>query len=415
MGMGNFIIGLGVLLFCFNSYLPDFITIVLASSFMILGICFLLAGLWVFMAKSYNYLIFIGLPVFTFIQSVVFTEIIKLEEIRKILFSLTIMTALSVCAKVTFIPSRRPLLIALRLIAFSSTLYAAFMILRIIAIIMDPTSNPLHGSVLNLSIWILTIILQIMNSIGFLLMFLYRQSMQLQSSLNGMQSFFSILAHDLRGPLGTISMVARELSIKTEAYPDDRKKLIDSMKNAAANTYNLLDNLLEWGRSLLDDLHPQPTPFNLTEVLNEELQLATSQAQTKNIKIEKDLSDMIMVFIDQNMCHTIVRNLLSNAIKFTPEGGTVHITAEQTQKKGIFTIKDTGVGISRKLIMELSDANPVSSLPGTKGEKGFGLGLSFCHSLIEKNFGEMTIKSEIGKGTTIQVKLPLCHELIHKH
>jgi two-component system, sensor histidine kinase and response regulator len=408
--LGNFIIGIGVLLFCFNSYIPDFFTVVLSSTFMVLGICYLIAGLWSFKGKSYNYFIFIGLPSFTFLQSVLFTEIIDLSEIRKILFALTVLIAVLVSARETFIPARRPLLIALRIIAISSTIYAGFMLVRLVTILMDPTSNPLHGSLLNMSIWVLTMILQILNSIGFLLLFLYRQSMQLQSSINGMQSFFSILAHDLRGPLGTISMVARELSIKSEPYPEDRKLIIESMKNAAANTYNLLNNLLEWGRNLLGDLHPQPRGFNLTEVLNDELRLAKNQAQTKKINVEENLSPFIMIFFDQDMCHTIARNLLSNAVKFTPEGGSVKITAKQTPKEALLTVSDTGIGISQELLKELSDAHPVSSMPGTKGEKGFGLGLSFCQSLIEKNLGEMTIQSELGKGTSIRIKLPLYHE-----
>jgi two-component system sensor histidine kinase/response regulator len=413
--IGNFVSGTGMCLFGFNSFIPDFFTIVLSTTFIVLGICYFLAGLWEFKEKPYNYLIFIGLPAFTFLQSVLFTNIFNFYELRKILLTLAIITGMVTAAIETYIPARRPLLIALRIIAISSTIYTFLMIVRLVSIFKDPTSTPLHGSYMNMCIWVMISVLQILDSIGFLLMFLYKQSMQLQSSLIGMQRFFSILAHELRGPLGTISMIAGELSNRSERYPEDQRLIIEAMKKSSANTFNLLENLLEWGRNLLGDLHPQPIGFSLSQVLTEEVELAKTQALTKQIQIKEDIAPEILVFADEQMCHTIARNLLSNAIKFTPEGGSIRISAEQSIREALFMVSDTGIGISQEIIRELSEAHPVSSLPGTKGEKGFGLGLSFSRNLVEKNHGEMTIQSELGKGTSIRVKLPLYHEHHPKH
>ena len=409
--MGNFITGIGILLFSFYGNIPIFFSIVLSNSLIVLGICYLLSGIWALKEKPMNYLIFLGLPLFTLIQSFVFTNIFTLIEIRKILFTLLVMTGMLMLAFETYIPSRKPLLIAMRIVVISSTLYAFVMLLRLITVFIHPASRPIESSPINMGIWVFTAVLQISNSIGFLLMFLYKQSMQLQSSLNGMQRFFSIMAHDLRSPIGTLSMIAAELNNNPDRSQKDQKVLIESMKNSAANTFNLLENLLEWGSNILGDLHPQPVGFNLTEVLIEEYELAKSQALTKQIKVEENMLVGIFAFADVKMCHTIARNLLSNAIKFTPEGGTIKISAEPNNREAIFVVSDTGVGISQQLIKQLTNAIPVSSSPGTKGEQGFGLGLSFCQTLVEKNHGDMIIQSEVDKGTTIRVKLPLFHEL----
>jgi two-component system sensor histidine kinase/response regulator len=405
-GIGNFCIGTGILLFAFVNLIPDFFSYVLSNTFIVLGLCYLLSGLWAFKEKTINHLVFIGLPIFTFIQATLFTNFYDLFEVRKILFSLTIIAGMILAARETYIPARRPLFIALRIVAVSSTIYAFMMVLRIIYIFMDPLSNPLHGNVLNLCLWVLISILQILNSIGFLLMFLYKQSMRLQSSINGMQRFFSILAHDLRGPLGTISMVAIEFNKNILNYPENQRHIIEALQKSSGTTYSLLEHLLEWGKNMLGDLRIQPKLFNLSTALNEEMDLIITQTQTKKIQIIKDLFPGLIVFADENMVHTIARNILSNAIKYTPEGGSIKVSSEQSNKDAVFVVNDTGIGISQEVIRELTEAHPVSSMPGTSGEKGYGLGLSFCQSLIEKNHGEMIIHSELGKGTTLRIKLP---------
>jgi signal transduction histidine kinase len=413
--LGNLSSAIGMLLFGFYSSIPDFFSLVLSNTFIVLGICYLFVGIWAFKEKSINYFILIGLPVFTFFQSFLFTNIFTFFELRKVLFTLAILAGMLIVANETYGPARRPLLIAMRITAISSTLYICMMLARLVSIFLYPGSPPLQSSWINIAIWILTSVIQISNSIGFLLMFLYKQSMQLQSSLSGMHRFFSIMAHDLRSPIGTISMIAGELDHDEKRDPEDQKALIEAIKNSSTNTFNLLDNLMEWGRNLVGDLHPSPTGFNLAEVLTEEMELAKTLAQPKHIQIKNEISQGIKVFADQNMCHTISRNLLSNAIKFTPEGGWVKISSGHYHKEAMFTISDSGIGIKQEIIKKLSNANLVASMPGTKGEKGYGLGLSFCQSLVEKNHGEMIINSELGKGTTIRVKLPIFHEHHSKH
>ncbi len=412
---GNIIGAIGIFLFAFNGSISDFFSLILSNTFIVLGVAYFLAGLWRFKEKKLNYVIFIGLPAFTFIQSYLFTNVIEIIEFRKILFTLAILFLMLNTSIEAFGPARRPLRIAMGISAISSMLYSFFMVLRIISVVKNPASPPLQSSPINLSIWIFTAVIQISNSIGFLMMFLYKQSMQFQSSLTGMQRFFSIMAHDLRSPIGTIAMIAGELQKNEKRDPEDQKQLVESMKDSSVNTFNLLENLLEWGRNMIGDLHPQPTGFSLTRLLNEEIDLANHQAQTKQINIRKDFTAEIFAFADENMSHTIARNLLSNAIKFTPEGGSVLVFTEQNVRDSSFTVTDTGIGMSQEMLKKITNANFVASHAGTKGEQGYGLGLSFCQNLVEANHGELSIHSELGKGSSIKVKLPAFHEGHGKH
>jgi len=404
--IGNFLSGTGLFLFGYETFIPQFFSIVVSTSLVVSGMCYLLAGLWAFKEKSINRLIFIGFPILNFLQSIVFTYIFESDEIRKILLTLIVIAGMTIAAKESYFRARMPLSIAFRIIAIASTTYVVLMIMRIAGILIDPSSTPLHGSILNLFVWVSITLVQISISVGFLLLFLFKQSMQLQSSLTGMQRFFSILAHDLRGPLGTISNIAEELNRKPDAFSDSQKRLIDSMKKSSANTFSLLEHLLEWGNNLLGDLHVQPVAFNLSTALNEEIELIHSSAQAKQIVINRDIKENIIAFADENMCHTVIRNLLSNAIKYSNPESSINFNADRLNKEVIFSISDSGIGIQPELISELSKAHPVPSSLGTKGEKGFGLGLSFCQGLVEKNLGKINFESTLGIGTTVYVKLP---------
>jgi len=412
---GNFISAIGLLLFGLYDLVPDYFSLVLSNTFIVLGICYLIAGIWAFKEKPINYIILFGIPAFTFLQSVLFTNVFTFFEVRKVLFTLAILAGMIILAIESFAPARKPLYIAMRITAVASTLYGFVMIMRLVSIIRNPGTTPLQSTPINISIWILTSVIQISNSIGFLLMFLYKQSMQLQSSLSGMQRFFSIMAHDLRSPIGTISMIAGELENTEKHTAEDEKLLISSMKDTASNTFNLLENLLDWGSNIIGNLHPQPAGFNLSGMLNEEIEIAKSQAMTKQIQIRKDIPADLYAFADENMCHTIVRNLLSNAIKFSSVESSIMVYTEHGFREVSFVVADKGIGMSPEIISNITNSNIVSSMPGTSGEKGYGLGLSFCQNLVEINHGELYISSEPGKGTSIKVKLPAYHEVHGKH
>jgi len=102
----------------------------------------------------------------------------------------------------------------------------------------------------------------------------------------------------------------------------------------------------------------------------------------------------------------ILSNLLSNAVKFTPEGGTVTISAETGEHAVTVSIRDTGVGVPADRLKTLFVLDKGATTKGTKGEKGSGLGLILCRDMVEKNGGKIWAESEEGVGSTFFFTLP---------
>jgi signal transduction histidine kinase len=129
------------------------------------------------------------------------------------------------------------------------------------------------------------------------------------------------------------------------------------------------------------------------------------QAAAKNITVENSVSSRIYIQADKDMINLVIRNLLSNAIKFTPEGGRIDITAQQTSKSVEIFVKDTGVGIEPHIVNQLFE-NSYYSTSGTAQETGTGLGLMLCKDFLMKNGGSIHVQSEKGKGSTFSFRLP---------
>ncbi len=219
--------------------------------------------------------------------------------------------------------------------------------------------------------------------------------------------FFSLMAHDLKNSF--ISFISFSELIKTE-YNDysleEKQEFIHHICESSKHGYNLLENLLEWASIQMNRLNIEPININLHLLIDSNILLLNTFAETKQIKINYTNTDKIYVFADGNMINTVIRNLLSNAIKFTPQKGTIHIDIKiETSQIKIFII-DNGVGISENHIESLFHIETNRSTLGTNKEKGTGLGLILCKEFIKKNNGEIGVTSKVGQGTTFWFTLP---------
>lgn len=219
--------------------------------------------------------------------------------------------------------------------------------------------------------------------------------------------FFSIIAHDLKNPLGNFRDVSRLL---TESYheltEDDKLEFLHLMKDSSRNIYMLLENLLDWSQAQRGGLQFDPIECNLKIIADTAIQLLQLSADNKNIKLENGIEDSIFVKADTNLIMTVVRNLISNAIKFTPKDGVISLNTLVENDSIVFSVKDSGVGMTKEILEKLFriDIN-VTSL-GTSHEKGTGLGLILCKEFIEKHGEKIWVESEIGKGSTFSFTLP---------
>ncbi|NVN93925.1 MAG: hybrid sensor histidine kinase/response regulator [Bacteroidetes bacterium] len=236
-----------------------------------------------------------------------------------------------------------------------------------------------------------------------------RQQKQKLQQLNAEKvKFFSIIAHDLRGPLGGLMMLADMM--EDESYqltPDQKVELTKNLSHSARNIYKLLENLLEWSQMQQGHTVFNPQLLDLNFVVNECLKIITETAKNKTIKIEVNIPPKMEVFADMNMLQIIIRNLVSNAIKFTPKGGDVSISANIGVDKIVeIAVKDNGIGMSYEMLDNLFRLDAKHSRPGTEGEPSTGLGLLLCKEFVEKNNGKLWVVSEEKKGSAFCFTIP---------
>jgi signal transduction histidine kinase len=138
---------------------------------------------------------------------------------------------------------------------------------------------------------------------------------------------FSIISHDLRSPFNTLNGFTELISSKYDDFTDEkRKEMIGIINDSANQTYNLLDNLLNWSRSQRGKLSFTPQMTNIVSLIRGKIELLNYQAANKNILLEYEFeSEEIMLEIDENLINVVIQNLLTNAIKFTPSNGKIQV------------------------------------------------------------------------------------------
>jgi len=234
-----------------------------------------------------------------------------------------------------------------------------------------------------------------------------RQNLQLQQ-LNGTKDkFFSILGHDLKGPLNSLTSFSGLLINHTDSLTKDEIKMLAlDLDKSLKNLFALLENLLEWSRSQTGNIEFKPEPFDLASVLETNKELLKVQAQNKKISIDNACKAEVIVHAHRHSINTVIRNLISNAIKFTPEGGAIIINAQQAQDEVMVSVADNGVGMTPEVIGKLFRIDTKLTTKGTADEKGTGLGLILCKEFIEKNGGRIGVDSKPGEGTVFYFTLP---------
>ena len=231
------------------------------------------------------------------------------------------------------------------------------------------------------------------------------QALELEKLNQLKDRIFSIISHDLRGPLVNLSevlkMVAQDLISDKEF-----KEISPALSKDIIYTTDLLENLLHWSRSQLKGFGISKEFFNVRNVVLNEINYHLPAANLKHINIIHDIFPNEVAYADVLMFQIVVRNIINNAIKFCHSGCDVHISANYGKDKMInIRIKDSGTGISTEFLEKLFTDDNISSR-GTQNEKGTGLGLMICKDFMNRNGGDISVESEMGKGTTFLLTLP---------
>lgn len=220
--------------------------------------------------------------------------------------------------------------------------------------------------------------------------------------------FFSIIAHDLRNPISSFAMITETMDDQYDSFEDDEKKeIIGLIKTSSKNVQKLLENLLTWSRSQRGAIKSIPIKEKLRPAVEEAVSQLSAQAGNKKIRIENAISEETEVCFDPNLTTTIIRNIISNSIKYSEPGKKIVLSiSNNTSETATIAIRDEGVGMDEKTVENLFNLTKSTSIPGTSGEEGSGLGLIICREFAEKQNGSIRAESELGKGSVFYLTLP---------
>lgn len=226
---------------------------------------------------------------------------------------------------------------------------------------------------------------------------------ELEETIESRDTLYSVIAHDLRSPLGSLKMMNNAISsmITKDQVGSDVYEMLQLMNKTSEEVFLLLDNLLKWAKNRLNKQSISKQFTNLNNLINNSIEVYIQMAAQKGVTIkqegfEKDLNGMV----DVDMLKTIVRNLLSNSIKFSNPGNTITINTKKEDDCIVTSIKDTGIGIKKEDQDKLLKDKVNFTTYGTNNEKGSGLGLMLCKDFVALHEGKLWFESEEGKGTT---------------
>lgn len=212
----------------------------------------------------------------------------------------------------------------------------------------------------------------------------------LKESNSTKDKFFSIIAHDLKNPIGSFHKL-------TEYFHDDYNNLnndeimeiVQNLKLSSKQVYKLLENLLDWSRAQQSRINFNPVELELTYLINNVVSSMSSQILEKKITINNLVQNNIQATVDANHLATVIRNILSNAIKFSYSDSEINIGLKDSEEEMIIYIQDFGTGMNDITKSKLFKLEKNSSNVGTNNETGTGLGLILCHEFIKLHNGKI--------------------------
>ncbi len=228
------------------------------------------------------------------------------------------------------------------------------------------------------------------------------------NELNAMKdTFFSILAHDLKNPFSSLYALS-ELVVDNYEQMEEEERLTSmrKIKQSSEHIYNLLENLLTWSRTQRGDIAYAPESFKLTTLVEINMNLHRVPAEKKGIQLLSDLPENTEAFGDREMINTVLRNLINNAVKYSHKGGEIGVGIAAEDGFWEVSVRDNGTGISKENIEKIFRIDAKYKSPGTEGEKGTGLGLILCKDFVEKNGGQIWCESQEGLGTRFFFTIP---------
>lgn len=220
--------------------------------------------------------------------------------------------------------------------------------------------------------------------------------------------FFSIISHDIKGPLNTLQGFVFLLSQDADNMDTREVKTMSARINESlSNLYQLLENLLTWSLSQIQHKPLVPKSISLYELIEEVFCLLKPTAAKKQLYLVNDVHPETTAWADVTSVSTVLRNLVANSIKFSYPASKITVAAEVSDEKIVVRVIDQGVGMDKETQEKLFSLDQKATGTGTDDEQGSGFGLVLCEELVTKNGGQLWVESKVDEGSTFTFTLPL--------
>jgi signal transduction histidine kinase len=238
---------------------------------------------------------------------------------------------------------------------------------------------------------------------------IHRRTQQLARANANKDQLISILAHDMRNHFMVIKSYVSLLGEADVANdPVSRQEACTNIGNSTQNALECFETLLLWIKLQANRIDHPCGKIDWPAVLFQVRTTLEAQARLKNVNLVFEEPQTGSLHGNLNLVATVLRNVAGNAIKFTPAGGWVTIRVREIKAQGVFelVVQDTGIGMPADKIAQILNGGESTSSRGTANEKGMGLGLAICIEMCRLMRGTLTLRSELHRGTTVQIHLP---------
>lgn len=404
---GSLVVGLALLIRIFS---PEYgiSPLIISALLNAVGLYIYLAGIWDFKGKKIRKRIIVGLPAFDVAQTAFFMLIIPSHQIRSSIHItiLLIYCSIAIYEMFQLKPGQEYLKTIFRINSVSFFIFGLILLLNLLNILQNPGFVPGQINDIRIVLYVISTFVMIALTFGFLSAVNLKLYNELEGQLKSRTKFFAIIAHDLRGPVGTIMNFLNLLNTEPDISKEQKQNFLEKIELLSQSTFHLLQNLLEWATSSKNIHSAEKETVDLNEQVEKCIELMKHLTDLKSIHLEFKKRHETLISGNSKMIETVIRNLVSNALKFTPEGGQITIEIQNNSQKVQLIVEDTGIGIEPEKLRHLFNFEESRSTSGTDGESGSGLGLVLCNEFVKKNDGTIGIESQPKKGTKVTVEFP---------
>ncbi len=220
-------------------------------------------------------------------------------------------------------------------------------------------------------------------------------------------NFMKMMSHDLKTPLARIQGMADITLTDGGGLSTAQRSAVQTIKNSSQELSELITSILDLGRVENQGVKLHLNSKDINDVIKKSIKACEYSAQKKNITLIAELEPLFSIKIDEHLIKQAITNLIENAIKYSPEGSKVLITSEEVDNEVLVQVSDQGIGISENEVEHVFDKFYRSKEVTNKDVKGSGLGLYLTKYFINLHQGDVSVESEMKKGSTFSMNLPL--------